>query len=185
MNDNILAKLHDGRCDKIVEHERRLGALEKGVEVLELQASTLFKQAKDAFDEASSVGRKVDKVQYSLENGISRDIKELCELSRKQHDVIERNRQERETQLKELSDRIAPLEETSWIPKLVNMGVKKAFFWLLVLLFCMAMAQTAMWGVTKTFMFKEAPGQSVAQFHTLDKGHPQNNVIPENHVHVK
>lgn len=168
------------KCDLVVEHERRLGSLEKGVTILEAQASTLFKQAKDAFDEASAVGRKVDKVQYALENGLSRDIKELCDMSRKQHELIERNRSEREASLKAIHDRLAPLEETSWIPKVVNMGVKKAFLWILAILFMMALAQTAMWGLTKTFMFQEGPGQSVRQYQTLEKGQtpqtPNNNI---------
>lgn len=170
MNNGISIK-HDTPCTRVVDHESRIGALEKGVEVLEEQASTLFKQAQQAFDKVQDVGRKVDKVHYSLENGLSRDIKELCEMSRKQHQMIEENREQRERTIKSLEERIRPLEESAWIPKIINMGVHKAFFWVIVVLAIMALTQTIMWGVAKTYIFKEAPGQSMSQFEALDKNH--------------
>ena len=165
--------IHEGTCTRIIDHESRLGGLEKGSKILESQVSELFDNVSNAFSTVNEVGRKIDKVQFSLENGLQRSINEITQLTKMQSKQIEENRIAREKRIvelqRDLNERLKPLEETSWIPKLINMGIHKAFFMGLVILFMLAIANTAMWGVAKTYIFQEAPGQAYTEIHK-DRG---------------
>jgi len=166
------------KCDLVIEHQAKIGGITKGMEILERQATTLFSKMDTAIDKINLAQAKIEKVQDTIENGIRADIKELCELHKTQTAKIDTVHKEglikaeevKKESFKELEDirsRLKPLEESSWIPALMNVGVKRAFLYFFAILLMMALANTAFWGVGKNYFFKETPGtmQSLSTTH--------------------
>jgi hypothetical protein len=98
-------------------------------------------------------------IRQKLDNGLTQkldDMKDALEVARiatmEVKTDLEKKTAEIEAQMK-----IA--KEKNWLPALMTSGIKKGILFIFIIVIIVALANTAMWSITKIGFFKENPGQ--------------------------
>jgi hypothetical protein len=156
-------------------HGEDIAVLEAKVNELERVKDHLFKQTKEIGDVTQENKFNTNYIKDKLDKGeitrpLERKIDLLCgEFTKVRSGVekyvadVEKRADERIEEITETvgkhAERLETVEKSSWVTDILSIGIKKLAVAALVGALLLGLANTALWGVAKTYIFKEAPNQ--------------------------
>jgi len=124
--------------------------------VIELN-KTMLQMAKENSEKYGELCSDVKYIRKRLDNGLADDLKASVLA---QHTINET-----------VNEKIADLNEDSWVPKLLSGGIKKAILYVLTAIILIIAGNNAVWSWLKVSIWKEMPGQQQQISHTQLKAY--------------